>query len=37
MVAYIYCGRTDNLEDNAVELLKAADQYELHHLKGKVF
>ncbi len=35
MISYIYAGVLDNIENNATELYKAADLYQIDGLKGK--
>ena len=34
MLYYMYCDKIENLKENAVELFKAADQYQMDNLKG---
>ncbi len=36
MISFMYDGRLDNLEDNAIELFKAADLYQVDGLTGKL-
>ena len=36
MVSYIYDGRLENLEENAIEIFKAADLYQVDGLTGKL-
>ena len=35
VVKFIYCGKLDKLGENAAELFKAADMYQMDNLKGK--
>ena len=37
MLLFVYTGKTQNLDALAVELLKAADIYQLDNLKGLSF
>ena len=37
MLLFIYSGKVNDLEGNAVNLLKAADQYQIDNLKGWIF
>lgn len=37
MLRFIYCGQTENLKDNAVDLLQAADMFQVDSLKGNFY
>ena len=35
MLNFIYCGKIENMKHHAVNLLKAAEQFQIINLKGK--
>ena len=37
VIKFIYCGKLDKLGENAAELFRAADMYQIDNLKGKYY